>query len=100
MAEGVNGGPARFYRRRSLVEQRETFQIATAEVAVLEAKAEQIKADAEVRINKLDLQILKLKQREAKSAARKRSQPTTPLQSVVIGSGPQATSVREMKKRS
>lgn len=42
MAEGVNGGPARFYRRRSLADQREAFQIATAEVAVLEAKAEQV----------------------------------------------------------
>ena len=33
MAEGVSGGPARSYRRRSLAEQREAFQIATAEIA-------------------------------------------------------------------
>lgn len=95
MAEGVNGGPARFYRRRSLAEQREAFQIATAEVAVLEAKAEQVTADAEVRINKLDLQILKLKQQEAKAAARKRPHPNTRQHSVAIGSGPQDSGVRE-----
>lgn len=74
MAEGVNGGPARFCRRRSLAEQREAFNIATAEVAVLEAKAERVTADAEVRINKLDIKILKLKQQEAKAAARKSKQ--------------------------
>ena len=39
MAGGVSGCPARFYRRRPLAEQREAFQIATAEVAVLEAVA-------------------------------------------------------------
>lgn len=95
MAEGVSGGPARLYRRRSLDEQREAFQIATAEVAVLEAKAEQVTADAEVRINKLDLQILKLKQQEAKAAARKRPHPNTPPHRVAIGSGPRGTGVRE-----
>ena len=31
MTEGANGGPARFYRRRSLAELREAFQIATAQ---------------------------------------------------------------------
>ena len=100
MAEGVNGGPARFYRRRSLAEQREAFQIATAQVAALEAKAEQITSDAEVRINRLDLQTLKLKQQETKSAARKRPQPTTPLESVAIDSRPQASRVLETPKRS
>ena len=79
MAEGVNGGPARFYRRRSLAEQREAFQIATAQVAVLEAKAERITADAEVRINRIDLQILRLKHQDAKATAKKRSRPKTQL---------------------
>ncbi len=77
MAEGVNGGPARSYRRRSLAEQREAYQIASAELAVLKAKEEQITAAAEVRINRLDLQILKIKQQEAKASARKRFQPKT-----------------------
>ena len=75
MAEAVNGGPARFYRRRSLAEQREAFQIAAAQVAVLEARAEQITADAEVRINRIDVQILRLKQQEAKATAKERSRP-------------------------
>lgn len=66
MAEGINGSPARFYRHRSLAEQREALQIAAAEVAVLESKAEQVKAAAEVRINKLNLHIRKPKQQEAK----------------------------------
>ncbi len=88
MAEEVNGGPARFYRRRSLAEQREAFQIASAEVAVLEARAGQVTADAEVRINKLDLQIMKLKQKEAKANARKRSHPDTAVDDVSIGSRP------------
>ncbi len=52
MAKGVNGGPARFYRRRSLAEQREAFQIASAEVAVLEAKAGRVAVAAEERINR------------------------------------------------
>ncbi len=77
MAEGVNGGPARSYRRRSLAEQREAYQIASAELAVLKAREEQITADAEVRLNRLDLQILKIKQKEAKASARKRFQPKT-----------------------
>ncbi len=88
MAEGVNGGPPRSYRRRSLAEQREAYQIASAEVAVLKAKAEQITADAEVRISKLELQILKLKQQEAKAAARKRFRPDNNHQSVALGSRP------------
>jgi hypothetical protein len=88
MAEGVNGGPARFYRRLSLAEQREAAQITSAEVAVLEARAERVTADAEVRVNKLDLQILKLKQKEARASARKRSNPTQPIEDVAIGSGP------------
>lgn len=66
MAEAVNGGPARSYRRHSLAEQRGAFQIATAQVAVLQAKAEQITADAEVRINRIDLQILRLNSRKPK----------------------------------
>ncbi len=77
MAEGVNGGPARSYRRRSLAEQWEAYQIASAELAVLKAKEEQITADAEVRLNRVDLQILKIKQKEAKASARKRFQPKT-----------------------
>ena len=77
MAEGVNGGPARSYRRRSLAEQRETFQIASAELAVLKAKEEQVAADAEVRINRLDLHILKIKQKEVKAVARKGFRPDT-----------------------
>ena len=95
MAEGVSGGPARFYRRRSLAEQREAFQIATAEVVVLEAKAEQVTANAEVRINKLDLQILRLKQQEAKAAARKPPHPNTSQHDVAIGSRPRSIGVRE-----
>ena len=75
MADGVNGGPARSHRHRSLAEQREAFQIASAELAVLKAKEEQITADAEVRINRLDLQILKIKQKEAKAVASKRIRP-------------------------
>ena len=71
MTEGVNGGPARSYRRRSLAEQREAFQIASAELAVLKAKEEQVTADAEVRLNRLALQILKMKQMEAKAGASK-----------------------------
>ncbi len=77
MAEGVNGGPARSYRRRSLAELREAFQIESAELAVLQAKEEQVAADAEVRINRLDLQILRMKQKEAKVGARKRLRPIT-----------------------
>ena len=100
MAEGVNGGPARFYRRRALAEQREAFQIASAEVALLEAKAGRVAADAEVRINKLDLQIMKLKQKEAKASARKRSRPGTAVISVPIGSGPDPSRVEESRKRS
>lgn len=55
------------------------FQIATAQSAVLEAKAEQIAANAEVRINKIDLQILRLKQQEAKATAKERSKPKSQL---------------------
>lgn len=98
MAEGVNGGPARFYRRRSLAEQREAFQIATAQVAVLEAKAEQITADAEVRVNKLNLQILKLKQKEAKANAKKRSRQGTARNNVPIGSRPDPDRVQEQSE--
>lgn len=43
----------------------------------MEAKAEQITADAEVRINRLDPQILKLMQEEAKASVRKRAQSNT-----------------------
>ncbi len=100
MAEGVNGAPARFYRRRSLAEQREAFQIASAEVAVLEAKAGRVAADAEMRINKLDLQIMKLKQKEAKATARNRSRLVTAVDNVPIGSGPDLSSVQESRKRS
>jgi hypothetical protein len=46
MAEAVTGGPARFYRRRSLAEQDEAFQITTAQSAVVEAKAAKVAADA------------------------------------------------------
>jgi hypothetical protein len=95
MAEGVNGGPARFYRRRSLAEHPEAFQIASAEVAVLEAEAGRVAAAAEVRINKLDLQIMNLKQKEAKATARKRSRPGTAVNNVAIGSRPDPVSVQD-----
>ena len=59
----------------------------------LEARAERVAADAEVRINKLDLQILKLKQKEAKACAQKRSLSRAAANNVPIGSGPTPTGV-------
>ena len=47
------------------------------ELAVLKAKEEQVTADAEVRLHRLDLQILNIKQKEAKADARKRLRPNT-----------------------
>lgn len=70
MAEGVNGGPPRGYRRRSLAEHREAVERGRAELALLVAKELRITADSEAKLLKIDLQILKVKQEAAKSEAK------------------------------
>ena len=69
MAEGFNGGPPRGYRRRTLAEHREAVALASAQLALLNAKEERIKAAADERIRKIDLQIVKVTQKEAKTTA-------------------------------
>ena len=82
-----------------MAEQRETFQIASAEQAVLKAKEEQVTAHAGVRLNRFDLLILKMKQKEAKTGARKGAEPNMQPYSVAIGLWPSLIPVRESKDR-